>query len=90
MGGMPYVTHAEADRLTNKHPPIRQGSKLSLAARASSDRSIPAERNPAAVALGRLGGLKGGKARAATLTPEQRREIARAAANARWGANKDE
>ena len=38
-----------------------------------------------AVALGRLGGLKGGKARAATLTPERRKEIARKAAPARWG-----
>lgn len=46
----------------------------------------PAEKNPAAVALGRLGGLKGGKARAARLTPERRREIARNAAEKRWGA----
>ncbi len=37
-----------------------------------------------AVALGRLGGLKGGKARAAKLTPEQRKEIARKAAKTRW------
>jgi len=36
------------------------------------------------VALGHLGGLKGGKARAEKLTPEQRKEIARVAANARW------
>lgn len=36
------------------------------------------------VALGRLGGLKGGKARAQKLTPEQRKEIARKAAQARW------
>ena len=35
-------------------------------------------------ALGRLGGLKGGKARAAKLTPEQRSGIARIAASARW------
>lgn len=41
-------------------------------------------KNPAAVALGRLGGLKGGKARAEKLTPEQRSEIARKAAKARW------
>jgi hypothetical protein len=41
-------------------------------------------KNPAAVALGRLGGLKGGKARANKLTPEQRSEIARKAAQARW------
>lgn len=44
------------------------------------------EKNQAAVALGRLGGLKGGKARAAKLTPEQRSEIARRAAKARWAA----
>lgn len=42
-------------------------------------------RNPAAVALGRLGGKKGGKARAEKLSPERRREIARKAAEARWG-----
>ncbi len=41
-------------------------------------------KNPAAVALGRLGGLKGGKARASKLTPEQRKESARKAAQARW------
>ncbi len=41
-------------------------------------------KNPNAVALGRLGGKKGGKARAAKLTPEQRSEIARKAAQARW------
>jgi hypothetical protein len=44
-------------------------------------------KNPAAVALGRLGGLKGGKARADKLTPEQRKEIARKAAQARWNKN---
>lgn len=42
------------------------------------------DKNPAAVALGRLGGLKGGKARAEKLTPEQRKEIAQKAAKARW------
>ncbi|MGH9867013.1 MAG: hypothetical protein ACREAA_02465 [Candidatus Polarisedimenticolia bacterium] len=41
-------------------------------------------KNPAAVALGRLGGLKGGKARAAKLSQEKRKEIATAAAKARW------
>lgn len=41
-------------------------------------------KDPAAVALGRKGGLKGGKARAVKLTPEQRSEIARTAALARW------
>jgi len=42
-------------------------------------------KNPAAVALGRLGGLKGGKARAKKLSPQRRRQIAREAANNRWG-----
>ena len=42
------------------------------------------DRNPAAVALGRLGGLRGGKARAASLSKRRRSEIARAAAAARW------
>lgn len=41
-------------------------------------------KNPNAVALGRLGGLKGGKARASKMTPEQRKEIAQKAARARW------
>lgn len=44
----------------------------------------PPEKNPAAVTLGRLGGLKGGKARAAKLTAEQRKEIAKKAAEKRW------
>ena len=42
------------------------------------------QKNPAAVALGRLGGLKGGKARAAKLTTKQRKAIAKQAARARW------
>lgn len=42
------------------------------------------EKNPAAVALGRLGGLKGGKARAKSLTKEERSAIAKKAAKARW------
>ena len=41
-------------------------------------------KNPAAVTLGRLGGLKGGKARAAALTPAKRKAIAKKAAEARW------
>jgi hypothetical protein len=42
------------------------------------------EKNPAAVSLGRLGGLKGGKARAERLSGQQRRRIASKAAKARW------
>ena len=42
------------------------------------------KKNPNAVALGKLGGSKGGKIRAAKLTPEKRSEIARKAVLARW------
>jgi len=44
-----------------------------------------AGKDPAAVALGRKGGMKGGKARAAALTGERRTEIAKKAAAKRWG-----
>jgi hypothetical protein len=46
-------------------------------------------KNPAAVALGRLGGRKGGQARAKSLTAERRSEIAKKAAIARWKAKSD-
>jgi hypothetical protein len=45
-------------------------------------------KNPHAVALGKKGGSKGGKIRAAKLTPEQRSEIARKAVLARWAKRK--
>jgi hypothetical protein len=51
----------------------------------SKDNKEEPVKNPAAVALGRLGGLKGGKARAAKLTAKKRSEIAKKAAKARWG-----
>lgn len=44
-------------------------------------------KDPAAVELGRRGGLKGGRARAEKLTPARRSEIARKAAQARWGTS---
>lgn len=47
-------------------------------------KKVPPTKNPAAVALGRLGGMKGGKARAESLTKEERRAIALKAAKARW------
>jgi hypothetical protein len=43
------------------------------------------KKNPHAVALGRLGGLKGGTARAASLSPKKRSQIAAKAAETRWG-----
>jgi len=57
---------------------------VDIAAGEVKDEEPDTGKNPAAVALGRLGGAKGGKARAAKLTPEQRSEIAKKAAAARW------
>lgn len=45
-------------------------------------------KNPNAVALGKLGGLKGGNARAAKLTASERKRIAKRAAKARWSKTK--
>ena len=47
-------------------------------------KAIAEGKNPVAVMLGRLGGLKGGKARAASLSAERRIDIAKRAAAARW------
>ena len=58
--------------------------RVTQEATGEAPREEPTGKNPAAVALGRLGGMKGGKARAAKLTAEQRRGIARKAAAARW------
>jgi hypothetical protein len=59
-------------------------------ARSVLDRAVPdaeppkPEKNPAAVALGKLGGAKGGPARAASLSAAKRKAIAKKAASARW------
>ena len=58
---------------------------VDLATGSAEDRPMPEDdKNPAAVQLGRLGGLKGGKARAKKLSPKRRSEIARMAAQARY------
>ena len=51
---------------------------------APAEAQLPDGRNPAAVALGKLGGLKGGKARAKAMTKKERSEAAKKAAKARW------
>lgn len=51
----------------------------------SAEKPADPSKNPHAVALGRLGGLKGGAARAAALGPRKRSQIAAKAAKARWG-----
>ena len=60
-----------------------------IVAQSVSDEPEPdryAGKNPAAVELGRLGGQKGGKARAKKLSPAERTRIAREAARARWAS----
>jgi hypothetical protein len=65
---------------------IKRVSKLAAGNPITGDTSpVLPEKNPAAVALGRLGGLKGGKARALALSSTKRKEIARKAAMTRWG-----
>jgi hypothetical protein len=64
------VTDEPVDRSHNGNTPAKK-------------KALPAK-NPAAVALGRLGGMKGGKARAEALSAKRRIEIASKAAKARW------
>jgi len=60
-----------------------------LKAQSKKPLQFPArKKNPAAVALGKLGGRKGGRARAAKLSPERRTAIAERAAQARWAKAK--
>jgi hypothetical protein len=81
-----------------KHPKrprdLNQWAKrmVDIATGAVSDREPTPEeqgKDPAAVALGKRGGAKGGRMRASRLTPEQRAEAARLAAQARWRRNPD-
>jgi hypothetical protein len=76
--------------MAEKHPKRprdpNQWAKLmvDLATGNASDPDPNAGKDSAAVSLGRRGGLKGGKARAASLSPDKRAEIARKASRARW------
>lgn len=72
------------------HQQIAQPVLDAVASDAEQDEPGPPTekgKNPAAVALGRLGGKKGGPARAKKLTSQRRSEIAKKAAKARWAAN---
>jgi len=76
------------DRSRKKRPADLNKLAASIVADATSEEPEPDPyegKNPAAVELGRQGGLKGGRARAEKLTPAERSEIARKAAQARWG-----
>jgi hypothetical protein len=68
-------------------PPDPNVLAFNIVQQATGQAPKPEEKpkNPAAVTLGRLGGLKGGKARAESLTPEKRKAIAKKAAAKRWG-----
>jgi len=75
---------------SSKNPtdPNVLGFQIVQAATGQPTKPAKPKKNPAAVALGRLGGLKGGKARANALSARKRREIAKKAARARWKYDK--
>ncbi|OHE57969.1 MAG: hypothetical protein A2Z47_15115 [Thermodesulfovibrio sp. RBG_19FT_COMBO_42_12] len=72
--------------MANKKSPKRSSDINILASQivAEATKEPIKEKNPAAVALGRLGGLKGGKARAEKLSAKKRKAIAQKAAKTRW------
>ena len=74
------------ERSSRKNTPKDLNELAALIAETATNE--PNEKNPHAVALGRLGGKKGGLARAQKLTPEQRKEIAKKAAFLRWSRPK--
>ena len=77
------------DRSSKKRPADLNRRAYQIVQESIGEAPDPNEgKNPAAVELGRLGGLKGGRARAKKLTAEQRSEIARKAAKARWKKKK--
>ncbi len=76
-----------AKQKSKRRPTDVVGNAVHVMGLATGQFSEPpkAEKNEAAVALGRLGGLKGGRARKKALTKKQRVEAARKAARSRWG-----
>ena len=76
-------------------PAVRRGAETPWAVKrlaawiTDTSPRAPSMKDPVAVELGRRGGLKGGRARAAKLTPSRRAAIARNAARARWGSTKE-
>jgi hypothetical protein len=86
-GLQPYLSPDDLEAMTKPKRP-RDTNQLAkfitdLATGEIQDKTDDGK-NPAAVALGRLGGQKGGKARADSLTKSERSEIAKKAAKARW------
>ncbi len=79
-----HFQYGEAINTAKDHQQIARGVLDAVAPNAESAADKPAK-NPAAISLGRLGGLKGGKARAEKLSPAKRKAIAKNAAAKRWG-----
>jgi len=83
--GLPY-TLGMLKRSRKRRPtdPNQLAASIVQDATKQSSQHTTQKKNPAAVALGRLGGLKGGKARAERLSQKRRTDIARKAAKIRW------
>ena len=85
---MPLQRSGRAARESAKHPAatglVDEATQEEVEEAVEEAPEDTGGKNPNAVALGRLGGKKGGKARAEKLTPERRSEIAKKAAKARW------
>ena len=82
-----YALALRLMRKRSSNTPSRDENRAALVAIARLTGSTPEElrgKNPAAVALGRMGGKKGGPARAKKLSAQRRQQIARDAARARW------
>jgi hypothetical protein len=73
-------------RSSNDRPDPDENETAFRVAQEATGRKPKRKKNTAAVALGRLGGKKGGKARAEKLSPSRRSEIAQRAAQARWAS----
>ena len=92
--GEPWHTVAmTTKRLKRPRDPVELGKLVGDILTGQVEDRAPAppidkNKNQAAVELGRKGGLKGGHARAESLTPSRRKEIAQAAANRRWNKSK--
>jgi hypothetical protein len=83
----PYTQVSMPNRSSKNHHELENFAETAFSGREDAigeAKKGDSEKNPAAVQLGRLGGLKGGIARAAKLSPEQRSDIARRAAQSRW------
>ena len=82
--GLTWHNVVMPERSSKKRPTDPNALAADIVAEAT-DQNADDGKDPAAVELGRKGGLKGGKARAKKLSPERRKEIAKKAAAARWG-----